>query len=111
MTRDLSTKAMAIAGTLTLTFCAGAVYAQQQFGPSPQAMYKQHPGSAPTYVSYGVASMTPSIAAANARMTANTSSRSTATTAKPSGAKTSTSVTASRRRTATPQSTKGSAGM
>jgi hypothetical protein len=58
-----------LASVLTLgTLMSGAatVYAQQQFGPSPQAMYKQHPGTAPTYVNYGEPTVTPQIAALHA---------------------------------------------
>jgi hypothetical protein len=58
-----------LASVLTLgTLMSGTttVYAQQQFGPSPQAMYKQHPGTAPTYVNYGEPTVAPQIASLHA---------------------------------------------
>ncbi len=104
MAREIGFISKAIVGTLTLTAASALALAQQQFGPSPQAMYKQNPGSAPTYVSYGVATITPGIAAATARQVANsTTSRPAAkvTVTKPA------TTTVHRRTTQTAANTTG----
>jgi hypothetical protein len=66
-----------LGGVLGILLLGQVVHAQQ-FGPSQQSLYHQHPGDAPTFTNYGAPTLTPKVSDTPQRKRADSTGRSQA---------------------------------